>query len=128
MDEAQAEAEQLAGQVAQMEAEGKAAAEKAQALGRMIAEVGGSWDARVYYHSSSYLTPTRVDVWVDGCPAVFVLSISFNLPTTCTQTAGEAHGGVQRAAGPAGGSGHKGSPHRALRHGRRRGPHHRCGM
>lgn len=39
VDKAQAEAEQLSGQVAQMEAEGKAAAEKAQALGRMIAEV-----------------------------------------------------------------------------------------
>lgn len=37
---AAAEAEQLAGQVATMEAEGKAAAEKAQALGRMIVEVG----------------------------------------------------------------------------------------
>lgn len=47
MEKGAAEAEQLAGEVAALEAAGKAAGEKAQALGRMVAEVGG-WEGIVW--------------------------------------------------------------------------------
>ena len=125
VEKAQAEAQQLGGEVAALEGQGKADRGKAEALGRMIAEV-------CFYWGGKGCLDGWLDVWmyvpglVSGLLPLLLLLRTRRDPTMTHQrnAAGEALGGVCGAACAGGGAGQEGEPPQHLRAGGRQGPDH----